>query len=836
MNLVSVEDMVCVVDKILDETNDSSFWEETIQSQVKEKDRKISIDSNISYLDEKENLVFIKTKGIIDINYQQLNNFMQGTIYYRLNPFVVKYNEIETTSQYSIFEVEYNIFGYNKVAFCCKKQSIIKNNKHYYFILNITDDRSNAIPFRDSQYLYRCFVFEQLSYGIKITDIFKIQPTPWCHPIDNLMGARRQTQVSIRFFKMLLDISGLMTEEIPLYIELERNGFEKILTQTLPGKEVYSNCNYKISEISRFKGDINFQCVGIFRKKTNLKMNIETMIRLVFQNRCQIIEKQDNYFLLKKGPSKYYDATPDTIIFSLFIYSDECSMFHYHSAPIERLNKSNSKMFFFNSAYVLLSKDINGYWNVQYFFDVSEKTTELSMEVIHTFLNNMENSIYSYSSLFNDTKEPFKYSTLQFELENKKSIEGTYFFVNLNHTILQKICLYLTENDIKNLKATNKHIKTIINYVFSSEDNPNNKCSKSLDDNLLVLNSKAIPVLPSLFNLVTTFNEPTDNKSTVLLSNKSICRLPLQKQSSLLPSINSLYSTTSEKDIHNQSSFQVLEGHSNVINSIDIHSNNVEFISGSSDRKLKVWDTTHQPITNKVFIGPNSSIVSSVYHNNFICVGYKCGTIKYIDTEDIHKSIIFDSLTGKINGFLPLQNNSFVVWNDTVEIINYFNFKQTIIYTYSNHLRKVTVVKQFIPSVYISGSVDRTVHIWDIRSHFPTIGEIKPHKSGVLQLGVIDSYHFCSIGNEKVLMVWDIRNLKSSSHYIENKVDAICCSNNQIICGCDDSTVKIYNSSYQLIKTLTCPLRGTNFTVISTKNNSLVAGSRNGNLFYVTGL
>ncbi|GAB1228158.1 hypothetical protein ENUP19_0378G0039 [Entamoeba nuttalli] len=86
-----------------------------------------------------------------------------------------------------------------------------------------------------------------------------------------------------------------------------------------------------------------------------------------------------------------------------------------------------------------------------------------------------------------------------------------------------------------NLKATNKHIKTIINYVVSYEENKNNRYSKllSLDNNLLFINSLSVTDFPSSFNVLTIFNEPT-----ALLSNKYVCSLLLLQKPVFFDTIN----------------------------------------------------------------------------------------------------------------------------------------------------------------------------------------------------------------------------------------------------------------------------------------------------------
>ena len=276
---------------------------------------------------------------------------------------------------------------------------------------------------------------------------------------------------------------------------------------------------------------------------------------------------------------------------------------------------------------------------------------------------------------------------------------------------------------------------------------------------------------------------------------------------------------------------QLLEGHNNVVRSISIHPTKPLFCSGSSDRKIRLWEFNKSVDESRIFIGPNSSITDVNFIGEHICIAYKCGTIKYIHPDDPTKSFIFDTIFGKIEGFYPLGFTYYVVWNENVGIMTYENVRQKNIFTYNEHQRKITIVRPLDEHRYLSGSSDRTVHIWDTRIKTPTIHRFKPHKSGVIQMETINENQFCTVGNEKIVCEWDERMLKSPVLSIENKTEILKIKENKIFCGLENRNVGIYDLHGKELRMLENDYDSSSLSAMDVHNGTVVCGMKNGSIF-----
>ncbi|ELP83508.1 F-box and WD domain protein, putative [Entamoeba invadens IP1] len=868
MNGYTTNEVIGVLENILNTPYDSRYWQDTWSVKVQGDEHTISIDNSYSYQDLKDKLFVVKSTGIVEMDMELLKQLIATPFYYRYNPFIQKFNVLRSDKFESLLEIEMNIFTANKVAFCVHRKEIHRGNKHFNIMMSVMDEHSSIVPFRDSHYLFSSYIFEQLSSThVRATYIAKIAPVPFCHETDERLGLRRHITMINRFFKTLTDLPTNLSD-IPPYVVVERNGFEKVLNPYITHDNVIlKEDNYTVCEVSRFKNDFNFVCCGKFKKRVKLSLTMDTVVDLVFQDRCKVLESKNNCLLLQKGASTQYDANPDHILFSSFNYSNELALFHFHSKRYCVDEKKSSKVFFFNDVYLMFMRDVDGMWEVQFSFDATEKTGVLSVDVIRIFMTNFEHRLDDKTQSIDSSNSP----TVHFAYDPSYYMNSSTF-ADLYRATFQRICSYLSYTDLKNLSCSSKQVRALVLSVMSSEETQslNSNTSQSSEESGHS-ETKASPLLPSIAQLVksntlsspnspglsntmssfsptfSSFNngfQPSFQQSVKEssgsvqlpsvfseLPSKSVPLVPqsIQRLSTLTGC--SSYSLQSECEVQN-SGFRVLEGHTNVIRSIDFSPDNSVMVSGSSDRKIRTWDLNTFPISGRVLIGPNSSVVNTVFMSqDTICVGYKCGTIKYINSDN-QKTIVFDSASGRLEGFFPLKGMDFVAWNDNVQIINYNNFKQKVIFTYPQHSKKVTVVKQFKQNEFISGSADRTVHIWETQSEHSKISEIKPHKSGVAVIDVIDQNRFCTVGSEKVLSVWDDRMLKIPVVSIDNRVDVVCVKNGVLACGCDDNTIKFYETKeMKEITSVLCNTGDTTFSALNMKGKVVVGGGRNGNLF-----
>ncbi|ELP93441.1 F-box and WD domain protein, putative [Entamoeba invadens IP1] len=822
-----------------------------------------------------------KCCAVVNTDMERLDRIFITNEFHRYNPFIYKYQMVETNPDFTVFEDEMNLFGFNKTAICYKQIFKEMNGNHYHLFLNVIHPMSRVLPFRDSHMLYTCYVFQQISSSqVKISYMTQTQPVPWYHSSNPQIALYRQQLALNRYFSVLLDCPT--TKEIPSYISVERTGFDKVLPgYNLSGKYVYSDENIKIVEHERFKDEINFLVQGKYEARSTQNLNKDEIVRILFQERCKVIENNSGSFVLHKGYSKDYQVTQDHIKMSIFQYSSECVLVNIHSIHSAQCGLAHThknqqyKIFHFNTGFIFFSKDEHNMWNLQFYFDMIQKdSNELNYTIFLTFLDNMRHA-FATSPDFREDLSP----VLKFSLETKP-VEKCGFFPRLKSKCLQLICSYLSKKDILSLQMTNKHICLLVRYaekrdapeLFIDKDKSSSSETYSgLKDKLISCdsNSTSGPKQSDSGNkdqLSLSIDQECLNQTQMMFQketlNENFERTEKVERSDKLPkaqgyariekpdnfdSLSSLScfskSDKSEKKTsmefetptdHNENSEQnpiMLEGHFNVVRSVAIHPKEDVFVSGSSDRKIRLWEFNNPRENSRVFVGPNSSITDVNFIGEHICTAYKCGTIKYIHPNDPPQSFIFDAVIGKIEGFYPVGFTDFVAWNECVEIISYHDVKQTVLFKYAEHQRKVTIVRPLTNYVFLSGSSDRTVHIWDTRQHCPTVHRLKPHKSGVIQMEVVDSEKFCTVGNEKIVNLWDIRNLKSPVFDINNKTEMLRIGENRIFCGGEDNNVRIYNLNADLVIELQNQHKESGLSSMACARGHIVTGMKNGSVF-----
>ncbi|KAL7713058.1 F-box/WD domain containing protein [Entamoeba marina] len=287
-------------------------------------------------------------------------------------------------------------------------------------------------------------------------------------------------------------------------------------------------------------------------------------------------------------------------------------------------------------------------------------------------------------------------------------------------------------------------------------------------------------VNPQIFKVILNYLQETD-KLNLSQTCKHIRRIILSLKShplsAFMPSVSDFQPLKQTP--------KRLDGHTNFVRSLDVAPNMQYLVTGASDRKVRLW-TLPTPTTNtsKVFTGPNSSVVSSTFLKDTLVVAYKCGTVKYIPLSEPDRLLTFDIVGGKIEGFMPLTGTAFVAWNEKVQLINYHHLHQAVLFTYSEHLRKITTVRPY-GSKFVSGSTDRSIHIWDPNLSVPTIEKIRNVKT-TTTIEVIDENIFVS-GGESIVQFWDGRKVNEPFHKItlDSKVSCLCHHNNKLVIGSD---------------------------------------------------
>ncbi|BFU24802.1 F-box/WD domain containing protein [Entamoeba histolytica HM-1:IMSS-B] len=244
-----------------------------------------------------------------------------------------------------------------------------------------------------------------------------------------------------------------------------------------------------------------------------------------------------------------------------------------------------------------------------------------------------------------------------------------------------------------------------------------------------------------------------------------------------------------------------IEGHMSLIKCIEIEEKKGILVTGSSDKKVKIWKINEKTLINeKVFSGQNCGIVGLSLNNDNIRIGYKNGVIKDINMVS---GTAHEVVTGfQVNGF-TFNEQLVLGYERTVTLLD--PNKLEIIGEYRQHKRPITYSKLFNSQLGVSSSFDKTVEFWDIRNLQQTAIRLKGHHAGVNHFDFIeDKIITCS--NDKSIMVWDYRKPEFPLKTLQNhtgEVIFIKHENDKIISSSKDMTLSLIDSqNFSLINTI----------------------------------
>ncbi|EKE36972.1 hypothetical protein ENUP19_0265G0009 [Entamoeba nuttalli] len=404
--------------------------------------------------------------------------------------------------------------------------------------------------------------------------------------------------------------------------------------------------------------------------------------------------------------------------------------------------------------------------------------------------------------------------------------------IQMSSDIICNSCIVVVPNSIRYnivFQTQNGEIPSVnsfIESIISSHEHISNSISYS---SLPTLTLSTIE--PQLFKKIIQFLPNKDKKSLSLTSK----RLHMILSSLVTSPYSAFLPTTSSIQMEKEEQYaplpqpQRIDGHTNYVRSLDISSDFRYFVSGASDRKVRLWTLPNPSTkTSQVFSGPNSSVVSSSFIDETLAVAYKCGTVKYIPIAEPDRLLTFDIVGGKIEGFLPLTGTAFVSWGDKVQLINYHHLHQAILFTYSEHLRKVCSVKPLGPK-FISTSSDRSIHIWDPNLPIPTIEKIRNVRT-FNALEILDDHTFAT-GGESIVHIWDERKVTDPVEVlnIDSKVSCLNYSNDKLYIG-TDKTVTIRSGTHWANEQNLVVDDKNGVSTIKAVGNITIAGFRDGGI------
>ncbi|ELP86658.1 F-box and WD domain protein, putative [Entamoeba invadens IP1] len=784
MNRFTVDEVIADIESMIKNLHDKAC--KKIKTMVVD-----DIPFTVGFQDRRDGMHAIISEGIIPSTSSKMFKFFANyDTYVQYLPFIWKFNYLDHRDVFDfIVEMEFNLIGFTKNGLCLRRVMKKFVNRSYVMSLSVTDPNSRIVPFRDSAILFQAVTLEDVGNGCMIRDIEVIQPIPWLQSEDLNESLERFSYIPIRRMKSCLDFIAFEKTQhradVIMNVAIERAGLELTLNgkHETVGEVWFESARTRVTCVGYVIDQASFIAEGVFIKDCTFQLTQETLLSLIFQNRCSCVSPSGKRtVVVHKNQTPYYQTQGEDITFSTFVYSEKCALVHFKSV-IENLQPQDvDQMYTFGPSYIYLF-NCDGKWNIQFNIKVFARTSlqrlnqKAALNAILQFLRNIDTSFNNLSPIEN-YKQPLKFVS--------SASPVVPALLTLPFALVIKVCKFLNKIDIFALSRTCKYFKKSLNNTLNTTSESGNT------------------------------REDDGERDTVFKASEMPRSMSPHNESFNI----AIWKTVTPF-------FHILQGHTNLIRDLDFDGECKKLVSGSSDRKIRLWNL--DDFSCRTFVGPNSCLVSTKFTaKNYIASGYHCGTIRYINWIDSRHSHVFDVSQGPIEGFYPLEDMEFVVWNETVNGYKYASMHQNHLFSYSGHQRKVSIVRPY-GKYFLSGSADRTIHIWNPYDA-QTVAKIKAHKSGIIGLEPINEHNFVSAGNDKVISFWDDRMCEKPTYSIQKKICALSYHSDKIVCGSHEGKIYVY----PIIPSNDCiTLESNNVSgliSIACKQNFIAAGFKDGNI------
>jgi len=367
-------------------------------------------------------------------------------------------------------------------------------------------------------------------------------------------------------------------------------------------------------------------------------------------------------------------------------------------------------------------------------------------------------------------------------------------------------------------------------------------------------------------SILHVFDRNLTYKETLKGHEKQItCLISINDYSFASASEDSLINLWSEE---NSAPNPLRKSHNSKINSIVYNSNLNMIISGSMDGQIIIWQNSTKLIFKEELIGHSRQIEHLIFlDKDTIASASDDHTILIWNNSRIQFNLT--NHTDNINALTRLENGNLASCSrdKTIKIWDKNN-NFSLITTLYGHLRSVICLKSIDDHRLVSGSCDKKLIVWNITTR-SIIKEINDAHSDCINTLAMYNGHLLSGSDDKKVKIWNLKNWDWTYETLQQKYSvksivygsfiainngnsfniynnyskfarfdtltehsesieslAIMPSNENIVSGSRDNTVKIWNSTtFQLIATLLGHTNWVNALAIIPSNENVVSGS-----------
>lgn len=217
----------------------------------------------------------------------------------------------------------------------------------------------------------------------------------------------------------------------------------------------------------------------------------------------------------------------------------------------------------------------------------------------------------------------------------------------------------------------------------------------------------------------------------------------------------------------------LLEGHTKAINALDMSPNEKYLVSGSSDRKIMLWDLDSYRLLSEFPEDHEINVLKYFPDGNFLLSGSGDAVIRVWDMvnnnlvgkmEGHHKAVKTFAISSEGDRFYSGSvDKSFRKWSIKT------NYELNCL---EGHYKKITCMlesKKFI----ITGSLDRSIRAWDYISK-RQIYNLKGHTAEVISLCFAEKFNVLISAGEDQIRFWDLMTREEIIIEDGAKIDGTC--------------------------------------------------------------
>lgn len=243
---------------------------------------------------------------------------------------------------------------------------------------------------------------------------------------------------------------------------------------------------------------------------------------------------------------------------------------------------------------------------------------------------------------------------------------------------------------------------------------------------------------------------------------------------------------------------QILEGHSENVNSVILLIDQTRILSSSKDWRIKLWSIKNG-ICTKTFIGHSANVNCIIQINQeLIASGSDDKTIKIWSLKDGNCIHTFKDHTEWVISLCVLScgNIASCSWDSTIKI---YNLKDNLI-TISNNSDHLIALSH---NTFLSTNVNNTMKLWDSKGK--CLKTFNGHSSLIYCYIIINEDIIATGSFDKTIKLWNLSKSEPILTFIGHTgtIYKILQINDDYIASCsEDKTIRIWNMNGLCVKTL----------------------------------